>query len=280
MPLDLEAEYDNRRRVPGAPAILASWERDAAAYRIKAEAKGLYEGFVYGEGGRRTLDLFAPAQDRHPGLAVVFIHGGYWQNLAPSSFSHLAAGLNARGCLVAIPGYDLCPQVRVGAIVDQIRQACLALLRRGRRLVVAGHSAGGHLAAMMLATDWSALDPALPEDPVPAAYAISGLFDLAPLIPTTINGALGLDEAEARRLSPIHLAPPAGRSLDAVVGGAESGEFLRQSRTIADLWGAAGVVTRFTVVEDRNHFDVIDGLGVPDSAMTARLAALVEAASP
>lgn len=266
--VDYEAEYNNRARVPEHPTIMAGWARDAAAYREHAGRR--LQSLAYGAGERQRIDLFAP--EREAAGTVVFIHGGYWQALDRSSFSHLARGLNTHGMAVALPGYDLCPAVRVGEIVDQIRAACLALRDRGP-LVVAGHSAGGHLAACSLATDWTALGG--PEGLVPAAYAISGLFDLKPLVPTSVNGALRLDNGEAEALSPLLWTPPAGRVLDAVVGGDESSEYLRQSRTIAERWGKAGVETRYEALLGTNHFTVIAPLGDPASPMTARIAELV-----
>jgi arylformamidase len=268
--IDYEAEYNNRARVPEHPDIMRGWTEDAAAYR--AEAGSRYTAHRYGGSEREVIDLFEPEQPR--GGTVVFVHGGYWQSLDRSSFSHLARGLNAHGIAVALPGYELCPRVRVGDIVNQIRAACQALADRGP-LVVAGHSAGGHLAACMLATDWAALGA--PAGLVPAAYAISGLFDLKPLLTTSINTALRMDEAEAERLSPLLWTPPAGRRLDAVVGGNESADYLRQSRTIADRWGAAGVETRYEAVPGANHFTVIAPLADPGSAMTRRVLDLVRA---
>jgi arylformamidase len=141
----------------------------------------------------------------------------------------------------------------------------------GQRLVVSGHSAGGHLAACMLATDWSAFDASLPSNPVIAAYAISGLFDLGPLVDTSINKALGLDPTTARAASPLFWRPPTRGSLDAVVGEAESAEYFRQSRTIVDLWGRAGVATRFGAVPGANHFTAIAPLSDPNSPMVLRL---------
>lgn len=266
--LDYEAEYNNRARVPEHPAIIAGWARDAASYRDRNPPAAL----AYGQAERNRIDLFEPTAGEPAPRTVLFIHGGYWQGLDRSLFSHLARGLNARGVAVAIPSYSLCPQVRVGDIVDEMRAAVRALASRG--LVAAGHSAGGHLAACLLATDWRSLDAGLPPRPVPAAYAISGLFDLRPLVPTSINGPLGLDEAEAERLSPLGWPAPSGLSLDVVVGGEESGEYHRQSRTVAERWGAAGVRTRFEAVEGANHFTVVAPLADPDSGMVARLAAL------
>ncbi len=268
--IDYEAEYNNRARVAEHPGIIQGWARDAAAYREAAGAR--FSTLPYGPSERQAIDLFEP--ERPGGGTAVFIHGGYWQGLDRSFFSHLARGLNEQGVAVALPGYDLCPQVRVGDIVDQIRAACRALSDRGP-LVVAGHSAGGHLAACMLATDWAVLGA--PADLVPAAYAISGLFDLKPLLSTSVNTALRMDGTEADSLSPLLWTPPAGRHLDAVVGGDESAEYLRQSRAIAERWSQSGVATRYEAVPGANHFTVIAPLADPGSAMTRRMADLVRA---
>jgi len=149
--------------------------------------------------------------------------------------------------------------------------AARELARPGRRLVVSGHSAGGHLAACLLATDWRSVDPALPQDFVKAAYAISGLFDLVPLVNTSVNNALGLDAAAARRSSPLFWPNPSHGSLDAVVGGDESAEYHRQSRMIVDAWGRGGIATRFAELPGANHFTAIAPMADPDSAMTRRL---------
>jgi arylformamidase len=123
----------------------------------------------------------------------------------------------------------------------------------------------------MLATDWPALDASLPRDLVASAYSISGLFDLGPLVDTSINQALRLDAAAARAASPLFWNPPAGKRLDAVVGENESAEYLRQSRTIAEIWSAAGVATRFGTVPGANHFTAIAPLADPASPMVSRL---------
>jgi arylformamidase len=265
--VDYEVEYNNRARVPENPVLIAGWARDAAAYREQHAPRRI----TYGPDARHTIDLFAGGGS---GPIVVFIHGGYWQALDGSSFSHCSRGLNAHGVDVAIPTYDLCPQVSVDDIIAQMRSAARELARLGRPLVVSGHSAGGHLSACMLATDWTAIDPALPSDLVVAAYAISGLFDLAPLVETSINGALRLDRDTAKAASPLFWKPPTHGSLDAVVGGAESAEYFRQSRTIVDAWGAAGVPTAFGTIADANHFTAIAPLADPDSVMVNRLTAL------
>jgi arylformamidase len=262
--IDYEVEYNNRARVPENPALMAGWAREAAAYRERHIPRTV----PYGPGNRHTIDFFPGSSE---GPIVVFIHGGYWQALDGSFFSHCARGLNAHGIGVAIPTYDLCPAVTIDDIIGQMRAASRELMRLGRPLVISGHSAGGHLAACLLATDWPAFEASLPKDPILAVYAISGLFDLGPLVETSINKALGLDHAAARAASPLFWTPPAGASLDAVVGGNESAEYFRQSRTIVEVWGNAGVATRFGTVLDANHFTAIAPLADPDSPMVLRL---------
>jgi arylformamidase len=262
--VDYEVEYNNRARVPENPAIIAGWARDAKAYREAHQGRLI----SYGSGERHQIDLFS---GDGTGPIVVFIHGGYWQALDSSFFSHLAGGPNAHGIDVAVPSYDLCPNVSVGDIVEQMRTATRALAKLGRPLIMSGHSAGGHLAACMLATDWRTLDRSLPEELVTAAYAISGLFDLRPLVPTSINSALKLDDASAKSASPVFWKPPAHGTLDAVVGGNESAEYFRQSRIIVDAWGAAGIATRFGSIPEANHFTAIAPLADPNSPMTLRL---------
>jgi arylformamidase len=261
--IDYEAEYNNRARVPEHPGVMASWVKDAAAYREKNPPRVLR----YGSGERHRIDLFPGGSD---GPVVVFIHGGYWQALDGSSFSHCARGLNAHGISVAVPTYDLCPAVSFGDVITQMRMAARELAGLGHPLIVSGHSAGGHLAACMLATDWTAFDATLPKTLVSAAYAISGLFDLPPLVGTSINNALRMDQASAKAASPLFWTPPVRGSLDAVVGGNESTEYFRQSRSIAEAWGGR-IATRFGTVADANHFTAIAPLADPDSAMVLRL---------
>ncbi|OYU89515.1 MAG: alpha/beta hydrolase [Bradyrhizobiaceae bacterium PARB1] len=268
--IDLEAEYNNRARVPESSELIAGWARDAKAWR---EQGNVPDVIPYGAGARHAIDYFAAA-DRGP--IVVFIHGGYWQALDASFFSHLSRGLTSHGVSVAMPSYDLCPQVSVADIVAQMRMAVCELAKLTRPLVISGHSAGGHLAACMLATDWKAIDPVLSNDTVRAAYSISGLFDLPPLVPTSLNRALQLDEASARAVSPLFGPVPSHGSLDAVVGGEESSEYFRQSRSIVEVWGRA-IPTRYDTIPGANHFTAIAPLADPDSEMVQRLNALATA---
>ena len=271
--IDYEAEYNNRARVPEHPQIFERWRVAAKAFREEMAAQGRAELAVqYGRTPRQIIDLFLAEPDA--GRLAMFVHGGYWRSLEPQTFSHVARGFLAHGISVAVAGYDLCPQVRVADIVGEIRQACLYLWGRfGRHMFVYGHSAGGHLAACALATDWKAYG--MPADAVPAACAISGLFDLTPLIGISMNQDLRLDLLEARRVSPLFWNAPRGRALDVIVGAQESREFLRQSREIAEAWAKAGVATRCEEAPG-NHFTVLDPLADPGSATVKRLTALAE----
>jgi arylformamidase len=275
MAIDYEVEYNNRARVPEHPEIFARWGREAQAYRDEAKAEGRAElGLRYGPTPRQIIDLFLPNGGAANAPLALFIHGGYWRSLEPATFSQLARGMNAHGVAVAVSGYDLVPQVSIADIMAQTQQACLYLWKKlGKRIMVSGHSAGGHLAGCMIATDWKKLAPDAPADLVPAAYSISGLFDLTVLIHLANNAEFRLTEASARAISPLFWPAPKGKVFDAVVGGIESSEFLRQSRVIADAW-AKDNETRYEAVPGMNHFTVCDAMTDPNSAMTARLVEL------
>jgi arylformamidase len=269
--MNLEAEYDNRARVPGHPAIVAAWQHDAAAFR--KTAKGEID-LAYGAGERNRLDLFMPKETGQNPL-ILFIHGGYWRAFDKSSFSHMAAGALAHGLAVAVPSYTLCPNVRVPDIVDELRQCCLFLWHRLQRpMVVSGHSAGGHLAAAMAATNWQ--DLGAPPTLIRACLTVSGLFDLRPLLATSINNDIRLSVADAQIASPLLWSPPKDVVVDAWVGSEESSEFLRQSMSLIAAWRGVGLDAHYTEVENANHFSVINALIDPRSVMTQRLVELAQ----
>lgn len=262
---ELQAQYDNRAAVPEHPALMAAWKADAEAARA-AHPPTLVR---YGTGEREVMDLF----DAGPEAPIaLFIHGGYWQALDKDWFSGIAPALVANGVSLAVASYDLCPGVRLGRIVTQMREAAALLRQRmGSRPMVFGHSAGGHLAACLLS-----------EGRASAAIAISGVFDLEPLVPTSINAALGLERMEARALSPIHWpAPnggaPGGTVLDCIVGAGETAEFVRQSRDMATSWRARGAETRFEALPGLNHFTVLSPLTDPQSPLVRRIVELATA---
>ncbi len=262
--IDFEAQYNNRALVPDHPAVMQRWRETAEAARAATPPVEI----AYGRGPREAMDLFDAGPDAP---IAVFLHGGYWQALDKDWFSGLAPALASHGVSLAVPSYDLCPAVRLGTILRQARAAVETVRQRtGTRPVVFGHSAGGHMAACMLS-----------EGRASAAVTISGVFDLAPLIETSLNVALDLDAREAAALSPVHWpvpngSTPGGTVLDCLVGADESAEFLRQSRMMADHWGTNGVETRFEALPGLNHFTVLDPLFDADSGLVKRIAELAK----
>lgn len=267
--IDYEAEYNNRKRVPEHVEIMDRWEMLSSAYRL---ASAPQIDVPYGSRERQRYDLFSP-NDTSP--LAAYIHGGYWQRGDRKDFSFVARELNAQGIAVAIPSYSLCPAASVTEIVDDIGLCLAALWKKTRkRPLVIGHSAGGHLTAAMVANDWSRV-AGVPADLVRGGYALSGVYDLPPLIGTSLNAALQLSSGTARAASPLFRpAPPKGRRFVAAVGGDESGEFLRQSRDIADTWQKAGVDAECVVIPGANHFTIVEELIRPGSPMLSRIVAL------
>jgi arylformamidase len=277
MSIDYEAEYNNGRRHPEVATLAPEWARRSDRLRagIKADVD-----LAYGPDPRHRYDIHWPADasDRTP--IAVFIHGGYWQARDRKEFAFTAEGCLAHGVAWAMPSYRLAPAVRIADITSDIRMFLVALHQStGRRAVVTGHSAGGHLAAAMLATDWSHIANA-PADLVPAAYALSGVFELAPLLTTSYNAALRETAESAVAVSPrFGPLPPKDRWLTAAVGGAESGEFIRQSVDMAGHWSAAGIPAEAVIVPAANHFTILEDLTHPNSAMVHRIAHLARLAT-
>lgn len=265
--MDLADEYNNRDRVPDHPRIIAGWYSDAGTYR---EGASMEADISYGARPRNRLDLFK-VQDGRDSCLAVFIHGGYWRSLDKSAFSHMARGLNRHGVSVAVPNYTLCPEVTLPDIVDEIRQCCLFLHQRfDRPLMLAGHSAGGHLAACMAATPWERYGA--PADLVAGCFAVSGIFDLRPLRATPLNEDLRLTEADCLVASPLLWPMPNRPRFESWVGAEESAEFLRQARSLAAAWTGLGFSCGYATVPGKNHFSVIGALSDPESPMTMRAA--------
>jgi arylformamidase len=259
----MEAQYNNRARVPEHPRLIAEWSEKSAAW--EAEAREM-RTLVYGDSDAEVLDLFLGDAENAP--VHVYIHGGYWQSNTRKSSSFVARPLVDAGAHVAVVDYGLCPDVTIDEIARQCRAALVFLYRcvasfggDPDRITVSGHSCGGQLVGMAMATDWSEFGDDLPTDLVKGGVSISGLFDLAPLVDTTINDKVGMDAETARRNSPAFLDPAtAAASLALVVGGLESEEFHRQSRDFAAIWGDKGVPVEMAVSPGRDHFTVITGM--------------------
>ncbi|MBS0254605.1 MAG: alpha/beta hydrolase [Proteobacteria bacterium] len=265
---DWDAAYANAAYIPDGESFPARWAEAAAAFRAARPATDRM-GLAYGPQPRQWLDLFLP--EGSPAGLAVFVHGGYWMALDPASWSHLAAGALARGWAVALPCYRLAPEVRIHDIAEDVATAIAyaAALVPGP-LCLAGHSAGGHLVTRMMATP-SPLAPALLPR-LRAVLSISGLHDLRPLLRTAMNATLRLDTAEAWHESPALLAPEAAASaavLTCWAGAGERPEFHRQNALLANVWHGLGLATRAVEAPGRHHFDVIDDLADPASALCA-----------
>ena len=257
--MDLDDAYANAAHIPGGEAYPEKWAQAAAMFR----AQTLCElDLRYGESPRQRLDLFHP-----PRLAkgiVVFVHGGYWLRFDKSFWSHLAAGPLAHGWAVAMPSYDLCPDVRIADIGNQMATAiALVADRVPGPLRLVGHSAGGQLVARMTARRFGAQW----QDRMVKIVPISPVADLAPLMRTSMNADLKLDDAEVQSESPVHLPKPA-IPVAVWVGSDERPVFLEQAEALAGAWHCDKVIAA-----GRHHFSVIEELADPDSALTTTLLA-------
>ena len=266
----LAREYNNRELFPDHARHFRRWQETSARTRATMTC---HLDLAYGAAPGETIDLF-PAR-KGDGSVLLFIHGGYWRSLDKKDFSYLAPAWVDAGVSLAVVNYDLCPKVSVERIVQQMLAACAWLYRNAERygmdeerVFVSGHSAGGHLAAMILAALWPAYDRALPRDLVKGAVAVSGVYDLRPLVHVGwLNGDLRLDEEAALRLSPAYLPPATRAPLALAVGGLESSEFKRQNALLAGRW--RGVLAADVAMPGRDHFTVVDGLAEPGGALFA-----------
>lgn len=265
----LYAQYNNREMLPAAEldAIKADQAERSAAYREAAPRKHL--DVAYGDHPRERLDVFLPEKDGAPLFA--FIHGGYWQWNDKEGCEYLAKPFNEAGAAFANIEYSLCPSVTLSEIVDQIRRALAFLWReagaygydRGR-IVVSGHSAGGHLTAMAMATEWRKTSPDLPVDLVWGGMPISGVYDVEPIRLTPLNDAVQLTEADVAPNSPLFMEPATLAPMIVVYGEAESAEFDRHARELAAAWSAHGVPAEVIAVPGANHFTALTALADPD----------------
>jgi arylformamidase len=273
---EVERGYNNRAAVPEYPQWFARWDElsDAARTALRPELD-----VRYGPDPQETLDVFRAGVA--PRGTFVFIHGGYWRSLDKRSHAFVAPPFVAAGYAVALVNYDLCPAVSIATIIEECRRALLWIVNEGaahgldpQHIVVAGHSAGGHLAAMLHATDWAALG--LPRHPIAGGVSLSGVHDLVPMVQFSFNSDFRLDVAEARRVSPVHYAPTTRAPFLVAVGAEETPEFLRQSDLLWDAWPANRPAGRRGVfrVPQRHHFNVVLDYADPGSELTRSTLAL------
>lgn len=273
-----EAQYNVRAAIPDHSRIFARWKEASAQARTALPCE---LDVAYGNGPNETLDLFR-ARGRCRAL-LTFLHGGFWRALDKSDFSFIAAPFVERGVTVAVVNYALAPAVTVEFIVRQMLAAHAWLYRNAgkygaprERIYVCGHSAGGHLTAMMLAAVWSAHAPGLPDDLVKGGLAVSGVYDLEPLLDVSFNSDMRLDADSARKLSPLRYRPLRAVPMYTAVGGDESDEFKRQNRLIAETWEHCFV--RDVPMPGFHHLGVVEQLGNPGSALCAAALEMIHVA--
>lgn len=270
----LDAQYNNRARVPNFAEYLARWKHDSALTRARMLGAGAKIDLAYGPSPAEKLDVFpappGPGGRKPPVLA--FFHGGYWRALDKSDFSYPAQAYVNAGITYVSINYALTPDVTVGEIVRQARAALAWLYRNPEahggdidRLYVSGHSAGGQLAPMVASTDWAALG--LPADLIKGTVAISGLFDLEPIRLCYLDEGMALNADSVRENSPIYQIPPRNRPagpLILCVGGEESPEYHRQQAEYAQKWARTQATARVVDAPGCTHFSIADWFG--DSA--------------
>lgn len=274
----LEAEYNLiARRGPDFPDLVERWMARSAAHR---EASGAKVDLSYGDGEREKFDFFSSGQKGRP--VVIYIHGGYWQRGDKAMYSFVSESFIKHGVSVAVINYNLTPSVRMGQIPPQICKSVAWIWHHSDALgvdrdslFVMGHSAGGHLTALMMATDWPAYDAALPVDIVRGGIPISGLFELEPLVHTSINEGPQMDVAEARVESPTFRPPLTDAPQLVVVGGAETREFLRQSDGYVSKFQTDKRIMERYDVPDADHFDELERLAEADSVFFEKCMAMI-----
>ena len=266
---DWSNAYTNGGNIPHGEAWPQAWVEPARLYRERMVEEGRAQlNLSYGERPRNRFDLFLPEEE--PKGLVVYVHGGYWQALDNSYWSHLANGCVEHGYAVAMPTYTLCPDVRVGEIVDEVAAAITdAAGEIDGPIHLTGHSAGGHLVTRMVASS-TPLSESVRER-IRTVVSISGVHDLRPLVNTNINEKLRLDHEEAARESPVLMRPGEATRLFCWVGANERSEFVRQNELMASIWLGLGAETGTYAEPDRHHFSVVDGLADPQHPLVATL---------
>ena len=262
----LDTAYNNGAAVADSDRFIAKWEQRSAQLRAERPCR---LDLRYGEAPRNRLDFFTASE--RGAATLLFIHGGYWQSRAKELFSFVAEGPLALGMNVALISYTLAPEARLDRIVGECRQALAWLVAHlaelggdPGRLYVAGWSAGGHLTAMLMA-----------EAAVRGALAISGIYDLEPIRLNYLNDKLRLDDAEARRNSPLLHLPARAAPLLVTVGGDELPELRRQSETYHAAWRGRGLAGAFVPLPGRHHYTAVEELARPDGVLTRALGELV-----
>lgn len=279
-PADFDAQYNLRAGRPDyEESVIPGWAADSEAARATLDCT---LDVRYGAGEKQKFDVFRCDESTAPTL--IYIHGGYWQRGDKSIYSFLATPFATAGVNVVIVGYDLCPTVTITRISEEIREALTFLWQNAAvlginrdRIAVMGHSAGGHITQMMMATDWPAFESELPADLVKTGIPVSPLSYLEPVrLTEALNAGIQMDAAEAEAESPMTSHPPVTDAPQlVVVGGAETDEFHRQSRMYVEKYTTNARQIDFYIVPDVDHFDELNVLADPASAFFAKTCAML-----
>jgi len=271
---ELDAQYGN----PGDPAKAETYISQWTIRSVKARSElNCNLNIAYGSSDSETLDIFFSGLSENCPINV-FYHGGYWRAQDKDEFSYVAYGFYDSGTITVVVNYALVPKVTFDELVRQCRAALVWIWRNANRfggnpkkLFVSGHSAGGHIVGMLMATDWPALDSKLPSQLISGGCAISGLYDLEPIRLCFLNKELRLSEKEAARNSPIKQKRTCHSPLLLAVGGNESTEFLRQTNSLAEAWHQSEDPPQVLVMPDEDHFTVADQLGDAKSKLSQKI---------
>ncbi|MBL6928201.1 MAG: alpha/beta hydrolase [Rhodospirillales bacterium] len=268
-----EALYNVRAVIPDHLEIFDRWRKMSDDYKAACPAAKL--NVRYGPADEEVLDFFPATSSNGPMIMV--IHGGYWQAKDKDDNAFSATELNAAGIGVAVVNYTLCPHTTVREITAQMRRAAQWLWDNAHdlgtdrdRFFVAGHSAGGHLAAMLMTVDWPA------PNMIKGAVSVSGLFDLTELIETTINIEVGLNHEEAAALSPVNHRPTAKSPMVLAVGGDESVGFHGQAEALRKAWEPFGVPITILPLPGCHHLSAFEALADRNSALFQATLSLME----